>query len=183
MMTNGNTTVAVGAVSAAASTIAASGGPPSTKIAGAPGTCSNEKGCVDDEKIEQYKKNVTKDPKSSDSLNNTTASSARGDGGSAADGGGGAGGGGNSAYGGGGSNGSAGIDVVNPAEEEPKERHCDSLIMCIITTLNEGLRNGGGIGDVLRKPSSEVSCMFFLHSFIAAIIKLLPNNSGVFIIC
>ena len=37
------------------------------------------------------------------------------------------------------------------------ERHCDSLIMCIVTTLNEGLRNGGGIGDVLRKPSSTVS--------------------------
>ena len=38
-----------------------------------------------------------------------------------------------------------------------KERHCDSLIMCIITTLNEGLRNGGGIGDVLRKPSNTVT--------------------------
>jgi len=29
--------------------------------------------------------------------------------------------------------------------------------MCIVTTLNEGLRNGGGIGDVLRKPSSMVA--------------------------
>lgn len=37
------------------------------------------------------------------------------------------------------------------------ERACDHLIMCIITTLNQGLRNGGGIGDVLRKPSSSVS--------------------------
>ena len=27
--------------------------------------------------------------------------------------------------------------------------------MCIITTLNQGLRNGGGIGDVLRAPSSS----------------------------
>lgn len=34
-----------------------------------------------------------------------------------------------------------------------KERSCDSLIMCIVTTLNQGLRNGGGIGDVLRHPS------------------------------
>ena len=42
-------------------------------------------------------------------------------------------------------------------EDDGKERHCDSLIMCILTTLNEGLRNGGGIGDVLRKPSSTVS--------------------------
>lgn len=39
-------------------------------------------------------------------------------------------------------------------EESPKERACDSLVMCIITTLNHGLRNGGGIGDVLRSPSS-----------------------------
>ncbi|XP_017780207.1 PREDICTED: inositol 1,4,5-trisphosphate receptor isoform X5 [Nicrophorus vespilloides] len=37
---------------------------------------------------------------------------------------------------------------------EVKERACDSLIMCIVTTLNQGLRNGGGIGDILRAPSS-----------------------------
>ena len=42
-------------------------------------------------------------------------------------------------------------------DEENKEHQCQSLIMCIIYTLNEGLRNGGGIGDVLRKPSSTVS--------------------------
>lgn len=40
---------------------------------------------------------------------------------------------------------------------ERKERSCDSLVMCIITTLNQGLRNGGGIGDILRAPSSSVS--------------------------
>lgn len=38
-----------------------------------------------------------------------------------------------------------------------KERACDSLVMCILTTLNQGLRNGGGIGDILRAPSSTVS--------------------------
>lgn len=44
---------------------------------------------------------------------------------------------------------------------EVKERSCDSLIMCIVTTLNQGLRNGGGIGDILRAPSSQVcdSCL------------------------
>ena len=42
-------------------------------------------------------------------------------------------------------------------DEDGKERFCDSLIMCIVTTLNEGLRNGGGIGDSLRKPSRTVS--------------------------
>uniref|UniRef100_H2YYU5 Inositol 1,4,5-trisphosphate receptor n=1 Tax=Ciona savignyi TaxID=51511 RepID=H2YYU5_CIOSA len=36
-----------------------------------------------------------------------------------------------------------------------EENHCESLLMCIITTLNEGLRNGGGIGDILRKPSQS----------------------------
>lgn len=38
-------------------------------------------------------------------------------------------------------------------EFEDKQRACDSLLMCIVTTLNQGLRNGGGIGDVLRKPN------------------------------
>jgi hypothetical protein len=36
--------------------------------------------------------------------------------------------------------------------------------MCIITTLNNGLRNGGGIGDVLRKPSSTVNIMIYYFS-------------------
>lgn len=45
--------------------------------------------------------------------------------------------------------------------EEKKERACDSLIMCIVTTLNQGLRNGGGIGDILRAPSSEVKSAFY----------------------
>lgn len=40
---------------------------------------------------------------------------------------------------------------------ELRERSCDSLIMCIVTTLNQGLRNGGGIGDTLRAPASSVS--------------------------
>lgn len=50
--------------------------------------------------------------------------------------------------------------AVNEADDgggERKERACDSLVMCIITTLNQGLRNGGGIGDILRAPSSSVS--------------------------
>uniref|UniRef100_A0A4W6FYQ5 Inositol 1,4,5-trisphosphate receptor n=1 Tax=Lates calcarifer TaxID=8187 RepID=A0A4W6FYQ5_LATCA len=36
-----------------------------------------------------------------------------------------------------------------------KERTCDSLLMCIVTVLSHGLRSGGGVGDVLRKPSKE----------------------------
>ncbi|XP_072755425.1 inositol 1,4,5-trisphosphate receptor-like isoform X4 [Anoplolepis gracilipes] len=44
-------------------------------------------------------------------------------------------------------------EVINIGGEL-KERTCDSLVMCIVTTLNQGLRNGGGIGDILRAPSS-----------------------------
>lgn len=51
--------------------------------------------------------------------------------------------------GGGGSSDTEMMDV-----SDRKERACDSLAMCIITTLNQGLRNGGGIGDILRHPSS-----------------------------
>jgi len=35
-----------------------------------------------------------------------------------------------------------------------KERSCDTLSLCFLTILNQGLRNGGGIGDVLRPPSN-----------------------------
>uniref|UniRef100_A0A8C2QAE5 Inositol 1,4,5-trisphosphate receptor n=1 Tax=Cyprinus carpio TaxID=7962 RepID=A0A8C2QAE5_CYPCA len=38
-------------------------------------------------------------------------------------------------------------------EEDDVERACDSLWMCMITVLSHGLRSGGGVGDVLRKPS------------------------------
>lgn len=44
-----------------------------------------------------------------------------------------------------------------PETEEKKEHVCNTLLMCIVTTLNQGLRNGGGIGDVLRAPSKDES--------------------------
>ncbi len=37
------------------------------------------------------------------------------------------------------------------------ERSCDTLGMCLVTTIKEGVRAGGGISDVLRKPASVVS--------------------------
>lgn len=53
--------------------------------------------------------------------------------------------------------GSPGTEEAEDAGEDTvSERACDSLVMCIVTTLNHGLRNGGGIGDVLRPPSSKV---------------------------
>ncbi|XP_032666694.1 inositol 1,4,5-trisphosphate receptor isoform X7 [Odontomachus brunneus] len=76
---------------------------------------------------------------------------------------------------------------INERENKPevisiggdlKERSCDSLLMCIVTTLNQGLRNGGGIGDILRAPTS-VEPLFFarvvydlLFFFIVIIIVL-----------
>ncbi|XP_039654673.1 inositol 1,4,5-trisphosphate receptor type 1 isoform X1 [Perca fluviatilis] len=47
-------------------------------------------------------------------------------------------------------------DLGNDSEEDgDMERTCDSLLMCIVTVLSHGLRSGGGVGDVLRKPSKE----------------------------
>lgn len=47
------------------------------------------------------------------------------------------------------------LDNGDEDDEEDKEPACDTLIKCIVTTLNLGLRNGGGIGDALRQPSSS----------------------------
>ncbi|XP_029011065.1 inositol 1,4,5-trisphosphate receptor type 3 isoform X2 [Betta splendens] len=53
---------------------------------------------------------------------------------------------------------SCSVETSAAAEEEEEattERACDTLLMCIVTVLNHGLRNGGGVGDVLRKPSKD----------------------------
>ncbi|XP_017160266.1 inositol 1,4,5-trisphosphate receptor type 1-like isoform X2 [Poecilia reticulata] len=44
---------------------------------------------------------------------------------------------------------------IDSEDENDMERTCDSLLMCIVTVLSHGLRSGGGVGDVLRKPSKE----------------------------
>ncbi|XP_044006892.1 inositol 1,4,5-trisphosphate receptor isoform X3 [Aphidius gifuensis] len=69
---------------------------------------------------------------------------------------------------------------------EMKERACDSLVMCILTTLNQGLRNGGGIGDVLRAPSSAeplfvARVVYDLLFFFVVIIIVLNLIFGVII--
>ncbi|XP_062441643.1 inositol 1,4,5-trisphosphate receptor type 1 [Rhea pennata] len=45
--------------------------------------------------------------------------------------------------------------IADEMEEENKEHTCETLLMCIVTVLSHGLRSGGGVGDVLRKPSKE----------------------------
>uniref|UniRef100_A0A663FJ44 Inositol 1,4,5-trisphosphate receptor n=1 Tax=Aquila chrysaetos chrysaetos TaxID=223781 RepID=A0A663FJ44_AQUCH len=47
------------------------------------------------------------------------------------------------------------LSAASSPEEDGIERTCDTLLMCIVTVLNQGLRNGGGVGDVLRKPSKD----------------------------
>ncbi|XP_012156517.1 inositol 1,4,5-trisphosphate receptor isoform X2 [Ceratitis capitata] len=69
---------------------------------------------------------------------------------------------------------------------DEKERSCDSLVMCIVTTLNQGLRNGGGIGDILRSPSSKESLfaarvIYDLLFFFIVIIIVLNLIFGVII--
>ena len=57
----------------------------------------------------------------------------------------------------------AAASALTEGADGGKERACDSLIMCIVTTLNQGLRNGGGIGDILRAPSSKVNLKILLE--------------------
>ncbi|XP_073709761.1 inositol 1,4,5-trisphosphate-gated calcium channel ITPR2 [Misgurnus anguillicaudatus] len=71
-------------------------------------------------------------------------------------------------------------------EDDGVERVCDTLLMCIITVLNHGLRNGGGIADVLRKLSKEepmfpARVVFDLLFFFIVIIIVLNLIFGVII--
>jgi len=71
-------------------------------------------------------------------------------------------------------------------QEVVKERSCDTLLMCVITTMNQGLRNGGGIGDVLRQPSTDeplymVRVLYDILFFFVIIIIVLNLIFGVII--
>uniref|UniRef100_A0A8C8SIL2 Inositol 1,4,5-trisphosphate receptor n=1 Tax=Pelusios castaneus TaxID=367368 RepID=A0A8C8SIL2_9SAUR len=71
-------------------------------------------------------------------------------------------------------------------EEDDSERACDTLLMCIVTVLNHGLRNGGGVGDILRKPSKDESLfparvIYDLLFFFIVIIIVLNLIFGVII--
>ncbi|XP_035763053.1 inositol 1,4,5-trisphosphate receptor type 2 [Neolamprologus brichardi] len=73
-----------------------------------------------------------------------------------------------------------------PGEDDGTERVCDTLLMCIITVLNQGLRNGGGVGDILRRPSKEeplfaARVVYDLLFFFVVIIIVLNLIFGVII--
>ena len=48
------------------------------------------------------------------------------------------------------------------------EPSCETLFMCFMTTFKEGIRAGGGISDVLRKPASRLEhiMLFFLPNIL-----------------
>uniref|UniRef100_A0A8C6JU91 Inositol 1,4,5-trisphosphate receptor n=1 Tax=Melopsittacus undulatus TaxID=13146 RepID=A0A8C6JU91_MELUD len=76
--------------------------------------------------------------------------------------------------------------ALEEAEVEQWERACDTLLMCIVTVLNHGLRNGGGVGDILRKPSKDESLfparvVYDLLFFFIVIIIVLNLIFGVII--
>ncbi|KAM9292317.1 inositol 1,4,5-trisphosphate-gated calcium channel ITPR3 isoform 2-T2 [Gastrophryne carolinensis] len=82
----------------------------------------------------------------------------------------------------------SGITILDAPEDEEDdtERACDTLLMCIVTVLNHGLRNGGGVGDILRKPSKDESLfparvVYDLLFFFIVIIIVLNLIFGVII--
>ncbi|VDK72063.1 unnamed protein product [Litomosoides sigmodontis] len=84
------------------------------------------------------------------------------------------------------------VDVDNlqnqPTDDKSRLKvwSCQTLLMCILTTLNWGLRNGGGIGDVLRDvaPHEESflsRIVYDLTFFIVIIVIVLNLVFGVII--
>uniref|UniRef100_A0A5F9C1J8 Inositol 1,4,5-trisphosphate receptor n=1 Tax=Oryctolagus cuniculus TaxID=9986 RepID=A0A5F9C1J8_RABIT len=83
------------------------------------------------------------------------------------------------------------LAVLTPQEPldgelDSTERACDTLLMCIVTVMNHGLRNGGGVGDILRKPSKDESLfparvVYDLLFFFIVIIIVLNLIFGVII--
>ncbi|XP_038198829.1 inositol 1,4,5-trisphosphate receptor type 3 [Arvicola amphibius] len=78
-------------------------------------------------------------------------------------------------------------EILDEDEElDSTERACDTLLMCIVTVMNHGLRNGGGVGDILRKPSKDESLfparvVYDLLFFFIVIIIVLNLIFGVII--
>ena len=70
--------------------------------------------------------------------------------------------------------------------DDSAERTCDSLLLCIVTSMNQGLRNGGGIGDILKERSTEdplfaARVVFDMLFFFVLIVIVLNLSFGVII--
>lgn len=69
---------------------------------------------------------------------------------------------------------------VTKSNEELKENICNSVKTCFISFFNLGPRNGGGIGDILKKynfhPSGIYTGMLFLQVLYFIIVNLLLLN-------
>lgn len=64
--------------------------------------------------------------------------------------------------------------------------YCDTLLYCTASTLNVGVRSGGGIGDGLHQPSNDESTytlrmIFDIFFFIIVIVILLNIIFGIII--
>lgn len=68
-------------------------------------------------------------------------------------------------------------DNQDPSECDSIDHKCDSIIECFIFHLSVGLRQGGGIGDVIRQAdtqgTADLSRVFFDLSFFMIIIVIL----------
>ena len=54
------------------------------------------------------------------------------------------------------------------------EHSCETLFMCIVSMLRDGVRSGGGIGDSIRRVSSTVSSILPPLSFSVCSCVFLP---------
>ena len=54
-------------------------------------------------------------------------------------------------------------------------RSCDTLKMCFLSILNQGLRNGGGIGDVMRPPSNTEPLYLVRSDFSSFSLQSVPE--------
>jgi hypothetical protein len=68
----------------------------------------------------------------------------------------------------------------NGPAEVLMERSCDSLLMCLVTVLKDGIKSGGGISDVIRRPATYEPLFFMrvlydLSFFIVIIVIIIQN--------
>ena len=64
------------------------------------------------------------------------------------------------------------IDLYNVKSDDTQtEKMCSSMVQCFLTMMNYGVRNGGGIGDVIPKISFNVDPGYFVAGFIFVVLN------------